>query len=123
MNTFADFFWAMIYFYFIFLILWIFIRIFIDLFHRTDLSGGWKVLWILVIFVVPFFGAIVYMISRPATAQTGAGQAPFQQAQVAPQAAVASSTNADEIAKLAALRDSGAITPAEFDAAKAKAMA
>ena len=123
MNTFADFFWAMIYFYFIFLILWIFVRIFIDLFHRTDLSGGWKVLWILVIFVVPFFGAIVYMISRPATAQTGAGQAPFQQAQVAPQAAVASSTNADEIAKLAALRDSGAITPAEFDAAKAKAMA
>ena len=123
MNTFADFFWAMIYFYFIFLILWIFIRIFIDLFHRTDLSGGWKVLWILVIFVVPFFGAIVYMISRPATAQTSAGQAPFQQAQVAPQAAVASSTNADEIAKLAALRDSGAITPAEFDAAKAKAMA
>ncbi len=65
MNTFADFFWAMITFYFIFMIIWIFIRVFADLFHRQDLSGAWKVIWILVIFVIPFFGALVYIISRP----------------------------------------------------------
>lgn len=40
-----------------------------------------------------------------------------------PPAATVSPSTADEIAKLAALRDSGAITPAELDSAKAKALA
>ena len=68
MYSFADLFWSMIVFYFIFMVLWIFIRIFADIFHRKDLSGGMKVLWIIAIFIVPFFAAIVYMITRPNTA-------------------------------------------------------
>jgi Short C-terminal domain/Phospholipase_D-nuclease N-terminal len=132
MTSFADFFWAMIVFYFLFMVIWIFIRIFADIFHRRDLTGGWKAIWILVLFIVPFFGAIVYMITRPVTAQDLEDKAAFeqqqaamlaaQQAQVAAQTA-SDTTAADQITKLVALRDSGAITQAEFDAAKAKALA
>jgi hypothetical protein len=134
MTSFADFFWAMIVFYFLFMVIWIFIRIFADIFHRHDLTGGWKAIWILVLFVVPFFGAIVYMITRPVTAQDLDEKAAFEQQQAAiaaqqqaqaqfAQQTAADTSAADEITKLVALRDSGAITPAEFDAAKAKALA
>ena len=131
MHSFADLFWSMIILYFIFMVLWIFIRIFADIFHRKDLSGGMKALWIIAIFIVPFFAAIVYMITRPNTAElpgtTTAQQVGLQEpSAAAPSAAApaaAAPSSADEIAKLAALRDSGAITPAEFDTLKAKALA
>lgn len=134
MNSFADFFWAMIVFYFLFMVIWIFIRIFADIFHRRDLSGAWKAIWILVLFIIPFFGAIVYMITRPVTAQdledkaaNDAAQAAYaaqRQAQATAVAQTAADTTAaDQITKLVALRDSGAITQEEFDAAKAKALA
>ena len=136
MNSFADFFWAMIVFYFIFMVIWIFIRIFADIFHRHDLTGAWKAIWILVLFIIPFFGAIVYMITRPVTAQDleekaaseqqQAAIAAVQQQQAAAALAVktaADTSAADQITKLVALKDSGAITQAEFDAAKAKALA
>jgi Short C-terminal domain/Phospholipase_D-nuclease N-terminal len=126
MNSLADFIWAMIAFYFVFMLIWIFIRIFGDIFRRDDLSGAMKVVWIVVLFVLPFLGAMIYLISRPkgvADAETlGATPAAAPQA-APPQAAAASGSTADEIAKLATLRDSGAITSAEFDAAKAKALA
>ena len=120
MNSLADFFWAMIMFYFVFMIIWIFIRIFADIFRRQDLTGLWKVIWILVLFWIPFFGAMVYIFTRPKLATDAEDTVAAPTAQ--PQAAAVSSSAADEIAKLAALRDSGAITPAEFDAAKAKAL-
>ena len=48
MNSFADFFWYMIEFYILFMIIWIFIRVFADIFRRTDMKGGMKALWIIV---------------------------------------------------------------------------
>ena len=123
MNSFADVFWAMVMFYFVFMIIWIFIRIFADIFRRQDLTGVMKVVWILVLFWIPFFGAMIYLIARPKlpTDDEVAVAAPTASSQ--PQAAAVSTSSADEIAKLAALRDAGTITPAEFDAAKAKALA
>ncbi len=127
MNSLADFLWAMIAFYFIFMLIWIFIRIFADIFRRHDISGVMKVLWILVLFWIPFFGAMVYIIVRPKGTEDADvfGGAPAAQPApvIAPQPATLNTSPADEIAKLATLRDSGAITPAEFDAAKAKALA
>lgn len=117
MESFADFLWAMLVIYFWFMVIWIFIRVFADIFRRHDLSGGWKVIWILAIVLVPFLGALVYIVTRPRTAQdfaAGPGE---------PQAPAVPYSTADEITKLTQLRDSGAITPAEFDAAKAKALA
>jgi len=112
-NNLGDVLWAMIYFYFVFMIIWIFIRVFADIFTRQDLSGGWKVIWILGIFIIPFIGALVYILTRPKNLPQD--QQMIAQAQVA-----AGYSVSDEVAKLAALRDSGAITPAEYDAQKAK---
>jgi hypothetical protein len=57
--------WAMFVFFFWFQAIWIFIRVFADIFHRRDLSGGAKAGWILLLFVLPFFGALIYLIARP----------------------------------------------------------
>ncbi len=65
MNSLADVFWAMIMFYFVFMIIWIFIRLFADIFRRQDLTGLWKVIWIVVLFWIPFLGAMIYIFSRP----------------------------------------------------------
>jgi len=124
MNSFADFFWYMIEFYILFMIIWIFIRVFADIFRRTDMTGVMKALWILCIFIIPFFGALIYIITRPKTAgnlefgASTAGTAPV----VAP-APAGSASVADQIAKLTTLHDSGALTDAEYEAAKAKALA
>ncbi len=122
MNSFADFFWAMIVIYFWVMVIWIFIRLFADIFRRRDLSGVMKVVWILVLFWIPFLGAMIYIIARPKDAPGDIFPSPAPAPAQAQPTPVASSS-ADEIAKLAALRDAGTITPAEFDAAKAKALA
>jgi hypothetical protein len=63
--TFGDLMWGMLVFFFWFMAIWIFIAIFGDIFRRNDLSGGAKAGWIFLIFIVPFFGALVYIIARP----------------------------------------------------------
>ena len=57
--------WAMLVFFFWFMAIWIFITIFADIFRRRDLSGWAKAGWILLIFIVPFLGALIYLIARP----------------------------------------------------------
>jgi len=120
MNSFADFFWYMIEFYILFMIIWIFIRVFADIFRRTDIKGGMKALWIVVIFIIPFFGAMVYILTRPKNLPQDQELMAQMKAQ---QDRATGYSSADEVAKLVALRDSGAITPAEFEAQKAKALA
>lgn len=114
---FWDLLWGMVIFFFWFMAIWIFISLFADIFRRDDLSGGWKAIWILVLFVVPFFGALIYIIVRPkATPQDVRMMA---QAEAAAKAAGGVST-ADELAKLAQLRDSGVISVPEYEKLKAQ---
>ena len=120
MNNLGDVLWAMIYFYFVFMVIWIFIQVFADIFRRNDLSGAWKVIWILVLFIIPFLGAMAYLLMRPK--MTEQDKQIMAEAEAKQQRA-AGYSSADEVAKLVALRDSGAITPAEFEAQKAKALA
>src|SRR6266545_4326388 len=47
------------------MVIWIFITLFADIFRRDDIGGWAKAGWILLIFVVPFLGALIYMIARP----------------------------------------------------------
>ena len=118
--SFNDIFASMIVFFFWFMAIWIFITIFGDIFRRNDLTGLAKAGWIFLIFIVPFLGCLIYMIARPkVTAQDVQLMA---QAEAASKA-VANVSTADEIAKLQQLKDSGAITAAEFDTLKAKALA
>ena len=53
----AFFFWVMA--------IWIFISIFGDIFRRDDLTGLAKAGWILLIFILPFLGCLIYIIARP----------------------------------------------------------
>jgi Phospholipase_D-nuclease N-terminal len=116
-NSLADLLWAMVAFYFLFMILWIFIRIFADIFRRQDLSGARKAIWVVILLALPFLGAIIYLIGRPTLAHEG------WVAEVASPQPAGSMSAAAEVTKLAASRDAGALTPAGFGAAKAQALA
>jgi hypothetical protein len=99
--------------------LWIFIALFGDIFRRNDLSGVMKAVWIIALFILPFLGALIYIITRPK--MTAQDVEMITQAQAASKAAAAV-TPADQIATLNQLKESGAITVPEYEALKKKAI-
>jgi hypothetical protein len=106
-------------FFFWFMAIWIFIQIFADIFHRRDLSGAGKAGWILLIFVLPFLGALIYMIARPKmTEQDREDIARVQEAQ----RRLSGYSPAEELEKLAKLRDSGELSAEEYERLKARAL-
>jgi len=110
--------WAMVVLFFWMMAIWIFIAIFADIFRRNDLSGVAKAGWIFLIFIVPFLGALIYVIARPK--MTAQDKQMMEQAQEA-QRRVQGYSPADEIAKLAELRDKGEISADEYNELKRKA--
>ena len=118
--TFWDIVWSMVVFFFWFMAIWIFIAVFADIFRRQDLSGGAKAIWIVVLFVLPFFGALIYLVMRPKVTAQDVQMA--AQAEAA-QKAVANVSTADELAKLEQLKAAGTINDAEFQSLKAKLLA
>ena len=83
-------------------------------------SAGWRRRgWIFLLFVLPFIGALIYMIARPK--MTEQDKERIEQMQEA-QRRVSGYSAADEIEKLTKLRDSGAITAEEFEEMKRKAL-
>lgn len=110
----------MLWFYLLFMVLWMFIQVFADIFRRENLTGWGKAGWVIVLFAAPFIGILIYMIVRPKN--TEQDQRMMAEAQ-AMQARMVGGSAADDIAKAKALLDSGAITQAEFDTIKAKALA
>jgi hypothetical protein len=117
--NFGDVLWGMLVFFFWFMAIWIFIGVFADIFRRNDISGWAKGGWILLIFCVPFLGALIYIIARPKmTAQDKELLEASQEAQ----RRVEGYSPADEIAKLAKLRDEGKITAEEYEDMKKNAM-
>jgi len=110
---------SMIYFFFIFMLIWMFIGVFADIFRRNDISGGVKAMWILLIFVIPLIGILIYMIARPK--MTEQDKEMIESAQEAQRRAQGYSA-ADEVAKLSKLRDEGKITAEEYEEQKKRAM-
>jgi hypothetical protein len=103
--------------------------IFSDLFRSHDLGGWAKFFWVLFIFILPFIGMLVYVIARGSgmTQRAIDQQKEMQKAQVEYAHAIVSQTGGgasatDQITQAKGLLDSGAITQAEFDAIKAKAL-
>jgi len=118
--TFWDVMWSMVVLFFWFMAIWIFITVFADIFRRDDLSGGAKAVWIFALIILPFLGALIYLVMRPkVTAQDVQMAARAEAAQTA----VAQVSTADELAKLQQLKASGTISEAEFEALKAKLLA
>ena len=60
-----EFFWYMLMFYLFFMVIWMFVQVFADIFRRENLTGWGKAGWIFLIFWVPFLGILIYMIVRP----------------------------------------------------------
>jgi len=119
-------FWSIFYFFLWIIWIWILIWIFIDIFRSHDLSGWAKALWVIFVLFLPLLGVLVYLIVRGGSMHERAVRQAQQQDQAARayirQAAGPEST-ADQLAKLADLRQKGVITQEEFDREKAKILA
>jgi ABC-type multidrug transport system fused ATPase/permease subunit len=104
---------------------WILITIFIDIFRSHDLNGWEKALWFLFVLFIPLIGVLVYLIARGGKMHERAvAQAQQQQDEVRKyiQQTAQEPSSADQLTKLADLRDRGAITPEEYEQAKAKVL-
>jgi Short C-terminal domain/Phospholipase_D-nuclease N-terminal len=119
-------FWSMVWFTLFFIWIWLLFIVFGDIFRSRDLSGWGKALWTIFIILVPYLGVFVYVIARGHKMQehaVEAAQAQDQAMRAYVQNVTTSGSAADELAKLADLKAQGVITDAEFEAAKAKALA
>jgi len=100
--------------------------VFGDIFRSRDIGGGAKTLWMLFVILIPWLGILVYVLVRGHGMQERQMEQmkDAQKAQAAYIQSVAGSGNAaDQIASAKSLLDSGAITQAEYDQMKAKALA
>ncbi|BDU11534.1 membrane protein [Aurantimicrobium sp. INA4] len=122
---FTDFLWTFLFAFLLIAYIMIFFSIITDLFRDHTIGGGAKALWVIFLIAAPFIAALIYLIAR------GNGMAQRQQAAVAAAKKetddyikqVAGTSHADEIAKAQALKDSGAITAAEFATLKKNILA
>jgi Phospholipase_D-nuclease N-terminal/Short C-terminal domain len=123
---FLDILWTMLIFFAWIIWFWLLITVFADLFRRHDIGGGMKTLWIIFVILLPFLGVFIYLISQGrGMAERNVKGMQAQQAQLDAhiKTVAGSGGAADEIDKAKKLLDSGAITQAEFDAIKVKALA
>jgi hypothetical protein len=121
-------FWTIMIFFIWVIWFWLLITVFIDLFRRHDLSGWLKALWAIFVIVLPYLGVFVYLITQGRhMAERNAREAQAAQAQLDDRIRSVASSNgggaASEIEKANQLLASGAITQAEFDQIKQKALA
>ncbi len=111
---------------FVFIIwFWLLIVVFSDIFRSRDLGGFAKALWVIFVIVLPFLGIFVYLIARGGKMHERAAAQAQQQQQAFDDYVkeTAGTSSAEELAKLADLKQKGVITDAEFEAQKAKLLA
>jgi hypothetical protein len=121
-----DLFWTILYIFVLFAWIWLLIAVFGDIF-RSDMGGWGKAGWTIFVIVLPLLGVLIYLIvnggdmqDRSARDAIAADQA---QRDYIRSVAGTSTSTADELTKLSALRDSGVISQSEFDTQKAKLLA
>jgi hypothetical protein len=118
--------WSMIIFFVWVTWIWMMILILSDVFRRRDLSGWGKAGWTFFLIVLPFLGALIYLIAQSdGMAERRAQDVQGQRAQMDDyvRSVAGNGGPAAEIDKAKQLLDSGAINQTEFDALKAKALA
>ena len=121
---FLDILWTMFIFFLFVIWIWILITVFVDIFRRKDTSGFAKAAWIVFEIILPYLGVLIYLIAN----HEGMADRNIQQMQRQQEAQDAyiksvAGGSAAEIEKAKGLLDSGAISQAEFDQIKAKALA
>ena len=119
--------WTMLVFFCWILWFWLLFVVFADIFRRHDLSGWGKTGWIIFVIILPFLGVFIYLITQnDGMTKRNLERANAQQAQMddyVRQTAGGGGGAAGEIEKAKGLLDSGAITQAEYDSIKQKALA
>jgi len=121
-----DFFWTIVMVFLWVVWIWILITVFIDIFRSHDLSGWAKALWFIFVLIIPLIGVLAYLIIRGGKMHERAvqqAQRQDEQFRSYVQQAAGTPSAADQLAKLADLRDRGVITAEEFDREKAKIVA
>ena len=99
---------------------WLLITVFSDLFRRHDISGWAKVIWVIVLIIIPYLGIFIYLISQ----HRGMAERQQQRAQQARDELrqVVGYSAADEIEKLERLKNSGTISNEEYTRLRARAV-
>ena len=112
-------------FWFTILLAWIslLIHILADIFRDDSMSGGKKALWTIFIVLVPWLGALVYIISNGDSMNRRNREAAMARMAIYDSQGSSSTQVSDELRSLAELRDSGVLSPAEYEQAKAKVLA
>jgi hypothetical protein len=123
-----DIFLTTLYFFLFVIWIWLLFMVFIDIFRSHDMGGWAKGLWVVFIIVMPYLGVLVYLIARGGKMhERAAQQAALQQKAfdqyVKQTAGTPGETSADQLHKLAGLKDQGILTDAEFETEKAKILA
>ncbi len=117
---------SMFWFMLLFAWIWLLITILSDIFRDRELSGGAKALWVIFLVFLPWLGALVYLIARGGSMHerqrksAEAAEANFKS--YVQDVAGSSSSTAEELRKLAELRDSGTISAEDYERAKAKVL-
>ena len=122
----GEVFWSMLWFFLFFIWIWLLIIVFSDIFRSHDLNGWVKAIWVIFVILLPYLGVFVYLIARGHKMQEHAMNDAKQQDAAFRQyvqSAAGGTSQADQLAKLADLKAQGAITDAEYEQAKAKALA
>ena len=123
---FLDVMWTMLVFFAWVIWFWLLITVFGDVFRRRDLSGWGKAAWLIFVILIPYFGVFIYLIAEhDGMAERNEKQMQQSKAQMDDYVRSVSATSdpAEQIAKGKSLLDQGAITQAEFDTLKQKALA
>jgi len=122
---FLDVLWSMIIFFVFIIWIWLLITVFADVFRRRDIGGGMKAVWLIFVILLPYLGVFIYLIAEH-DGMADRSMAQMQQAKAQQdeyiKSVASNASPADQIAQAKSLLDSGAITQAEFDALKAKAL-
>ncbi len=121
--SFGEFLLSVFEFFLLFAWIWILITVIMDLFRDHKLSGVAKAVWVFFLVFVPFLGVLIYLIvrgdgMRDRMLKEQADTKSHFDSYVREQAHAGSP--ADELSKLAELKDKGALSAEEFDQAKAK---
>lgn len=129
MSNFWDIIWYVATIFIFLAYLMVLFRIFTDLFSDRELGGVWKAVWIVALIFAPLLSALVYLIAR-GRGMAERQMAKIQQVQSETDAYIknvaggaGARSSAEQIAGAKKLLDSGALTQAEFDKLKAKALA
>ena len=118
--------YSLLWFFLFFIEIWLMFSIFVDIFRSHDLKGSTKALWLVLVLVFPIIGIVAYLIVRGDKMRVHQVQAQAYQDRSLHDffrhAGGGSASVADELSKLAQLKQDGVISDGEFDDLKARVM-